>query len=73
MSSNIEIKSEGCKTFSLEIKSSGVEFEMWDHDYPEAKLITMFFSLKDKEDIKALQKLSLHLKHQLETYNNVKT
>ena len=48
MSSNIEIKSEGCKTFSLEIKSYGIEFEMWDHDYPEAKLITMFFSLKDK-------------------------
>jgi hypothetical protein len=73
MSSNIEIKSEGCKTFSLEIKSYGIEFEMWDHNYPEANLITMFFSLKDKEDIKALQKLSLHLKHQLETYNNVKT
>ena len=46
---------------------------MWDQDYPEAKLITMFFSLKDEEDIKALQELSLHLKHQLETYNNVKT
>lgn len=73
MSSNIEIKSKGFKTFSFEIKSYGIEFEMWDQDHREAKLITMFFSLKDEEDIKALQKLSLHLKHQLETYRNVKT
>ncbi len=72
MSSSIEIKTDGCKSLYLDIKSTGVEFEAWDHDYPEAELITMFFDLRDKEDKEALQKLVSHLQHQLKVHEEIK-
>ena len=68
MSSSIEIKTDGCKSLCLDIKSTGVEFEAWNQDAAEAELITMWFDLRDREDKEAIQKLVSHLQHQLEIH-----
>ena len=74
MSSSIEIKTDGCKSLSLDIKTTGVEFEVeaWNVDYPEAQLITMWFDLTDKEDRKAIKNLISHLQHQLKVHEESK-
>ena len=66
MSTDIEIKTDGCKSLYLDIKATGVEFEAWNQDAAEAELITMWFDLKDKEDRKAIKNLISHLQHQLQ-------
>ena len=71
MSSSVEIKTDGCKSLCLDIKSTGVEFEAWNQDYPEAELITMWFDLKDKEDRKAIKNLISHLQHQLQVHEEI--
>jgi len=70
MSSSVEIKTDGCKSLYLDIKTTGVEFEAWNQDYPEAELITVWFDLKDKEDRKAIKNLISHLQHQLQVHES---
>ena len=69
MSSSIEISTDGCKSLYLDIKTTGVEFQV-EPGYPEAELITMWFDLKDKEDRKAIKNLISHLQHQLQVHES---
>ena len=72
MSSSIEIKTDGFKSLSLDIQSTGVEFEAWNQDDGGPELITMGFDLRNKEDKEALQKLVSHLQHQLKVHEESK-
>jgi hypothetical protein len=68
MSTDIEIKTDGCQSLHLEIKANSLEFEAWNHDEPEAQLITMSFDMRDKEDRSAIKNLISHLQHQLQIH-----
>ena len=72
MSSNIEIKTDGCRSLCLDIQSTGVEFEAWNQDYIGPELITIGFDLRNKKDKEALQKLVSHLQHQLKVHEEIK-
>ena len=51
MSSNIDIKSEGTKTFSLDIRARSIDFEMWDDQgIPDSTLTTVSFDLTNSND-----------------------
>ena len=66
MSSKVKIKADGCKSLCLGIYPTGVEFEVWNREYPEDALVMIWFDLKDKQDRKAIKNLISHLQHQLQ-------
>ena len=72
MSSRVKIKTDGYKSLSLEIHSTGIEFEAWNRDYPDNDaLIRIWFDLKDKKDRKAIKNLISHLQHQLQVHEEI--
>ena len=71
MSSSVEIKDDGCKSLYLDIKTSGVELEVWREDAEGTEFITIWFGLERKEDREEIQKLIFHLQHQLEIHERL--